>query len=141
MRPSASWIFPVSLFVVRGEDDTRGVPLPEIPAAELRLAGRWTLPGRLPGWLELGARFVAAQERIDPDFGEDETPGYPVWHLRGQFGVARFLTLRAGVENLFDRDYWEHLTREAASNVPGLVPGQEIPQPGRFFTVALSFVY
>jgi len=51
--------------------------------------------------------------------------------------VARGVGLVAGVENLFDKEYWEHLTREAAANVPGLMPGQEIPQPGRFLTAGL----
>jgi iron complex outermembrane receptor protein len=108
---------------------------------DLRLAGRWTFPGSLSGWLELGGRFVAEQDLIDPAFGENETPGFSVWHLRARFAVARYLSIDAGVENLFDREYWEHLTREAAANVPGLVPGQEIPQPGRFVTVALRSAF
>ena len=51
------------------------------------------------------------------------------------------MTIEAGVENLLDKEYWEHLTREAAGNVPGLERGQEIPQPGRWVSVALRFEY
>jgi iron complex outermembrane receptor protein len=138
-RPSERWNVPVSLFYVRGEDDTRNVPLPEIPPLEVRLAGRWSYPGRVAGWLELGGRFVAEATRIDPAFPENETPRFTVWHFRGRFDVARYLAIEAGVENLFNEEYWEHLTREAAGNVPGLLPGQEIPQPGRFFTLAMLF--
>jgi iron complex outermembrane receptor protein len=138
-RPAERWSIPGSVFYVRGEDDTRGEPLPEIPPLEVRLAGRRSFPGRLSGWLELGGRYAAEATRIDPDFPENETPSFTVWHLRGRFDVARYLAVEAGVENLFDEEYWEHLTREAANNVPGLTPGQEIPQPGRFLTVALLF--
>ena len=139
IRPSQRWSIPGSIFYVRGEDDTRGVPLPEIPPLELALAGRWSFPGRVSGWLELGGRYVAEADRIDPDWVEDETPSFTVWHLRGRFDVARYMGIEAGVENLFNEEYWEHLTREAAGNVPGLVPGQNIPQPGRFLTLALVF--
>ena len=66
-------------------------------------------------------------------------PGFAFWHVRGRIDVARAMGIVAGVENLFDEEYWEHLTREAAANVPGLAPGQEIPQPGRHLTLALLF--
>jgi len=138
-RPTERWSVPASLFYVRGEDDTRGVPLPEIPPLEIHLAGRRSFPGRVAGWLELGGRFVAEATRIDPAFPENATPSFTVWHLRGRLDVARYLAIEAGVENMFNEEYWEHLTREASGNVPGLLPGQEIPQPGRFFTLALLF--
>jgi iron complex outermembrane receptor protein len=140
-RPASRWTLPTSLFYVRGEDDERGVPLPEIPPLELRLAGRWSFPTRQAGWVELGARFVAKQDRIDPDFPENATPSFEVWHLRSRYTLARYVTVQAGVENLLDENYWEHLTREAARNLPGFDYREEIPQPGRYFTVALIFAF
>jgi iron complex outermembrane receptor protein len=140
-RLSPLWSVPGSLFLVRGEDERRAEPLPEIPPAELRLALRRDIQGRLSGSVELGGRLVARAERIDPDFGENETPGFALWHLRARLEVTRVLSVEAGVENLLDRQYVEHLTREAAGNVPGLSPGQEIPQPGRFVTVALVLAF
>jgi iron complex outermembrane receptor protein len=136
-RPSEQWSLPGSLLYVRGEDEQRGQPLPEIPPLELRLALRRSFAGRLPAQVELGARLVARAERIDPDFPENETAGFAVWHLRGGVDLSRSVSLEVGVENLLDQEYVEHLTREAAANVQGLEPGQEIPQPGRFVTVAL----
>jgi outer membrane receptor protein involved in Fe transport len=62
-----------------------------------------------------------------------------VWHLRGRINVVRFLAIEAGIENLFDKDYHEHLTREAAVPVGDLARGDEIPQPGRAFGVQLRF--
>jgi iron complex outermembrane receptor protein len=138
-RPAKRWSVPGALFYVRGRDDTRDVPLPEIPPLELRLALRRSFSTRATSWLELGGRFVADQDRVDPAFAENPTPGFAVWHLRGRIDVARAVGIVAGVENLLDKEYWEHLTREAAANVPGLTPGQEIPQPGRHLTLALLF--
>jgi iron complex outermembrane receptor protein len=138
-RPSERWTIPVSFFWVRGEDRERDVPLPEIPPFELNLAGRWSFQGRVSGWIELGGRFVAEATRIDPAFPENETPRFSVWHLRGRFGVTRYLSIVAGIENLLNRDYWEHLTREAAANLPGFEQGDELPQPGRHLTIALIF--
>jgi iron complex outermembrane receptor protein len=137
LRPSERWILPVSLFYVRGEDDSRGVPLPEIPPLELRLAVRHAFAGRLLDMVELGGRFVDRAERINPSFPENETAGFAVWHLRASFDLSRSLALDFGVENLLDKEYVEHLTREAAGNLPGFTLRQEIPQPGRFFTAAL----
>jgi iron complex outermembrane receptor protein len=136
-RPSERWVLPVSLFYVRGEDDSRGVPLPEIPPLELRLAVRHAFAGRILDMVELGGRFVDRAKRTNPSFPENETAGFAVWHLRASFDLSRSLALDFGVENLLDKQYVEHLTREAAGNVPGFDLREEIPQPGRFFTLAL----
>jgi iron complex outermembrane receptor protein len=136
-HPAERWSVPGSFFYVWGKDDLREVPLPEIPPLDLRIAARRTFSGRVSGWLELGARFVGEATRIDPAFPENETPSFHVWHLRGRCALSRHFAFEAGIENLLDTEYWEHLTREAAGNVPGLTPGQEIPNPGRFFTLAL----
>jgi iron complex outermembrane receptor protein len=140
-RAGRRWSFPVSLAYVHGDNDTAGTPLPEIPPLEARLAARWLLLGQRPGWLELEGRFVARQDRIDPAFGENPTPGFAVWALRARVQVIPSLEFRAGIENLFDRQYHEHLTREAFFPAGGLAAGDEIPQPGRAFVVAARYRY
>jgi iron complex outermembrane receptor protein len=140
-RPTGRLSFPAALVYVRGENKETHTPLPEIPALEGRLAGRVSFGGRLPGWVELGGRFVDEQDRVDESFGENPTPGYAVWHLRGGVAIARYLALEGGVENLFDKQYHEHLTREAAMPSGNLAAGDEIPQPGRSVVVGLSFKY
>jgi iron complex outermembrane receptor protein len=140
IRVDPQWSVPTALAYVRGENDTEGKPLPEIPALEGRAAVRcdFTKPG--PGWVELGGRFIDRQYRIDAAFGEDKTPGYAVWHLRSRLDVGHGIELRVGVENLLDKEYNEHLTREAINVPPGdLAAGDEIPQPGRSFVVAVRY--
>ncbi len=121
---------PMSLAYVHAENDDDGRPLPEIPPFEIGVAGRWKFGAEGSDWVEFGGRIVDRQHRIDSTFGEDETAGYAVWHLRSQITVARALQLSLYVDNLFDAAYNEHLTREAVGS------GAEIDQPERSFSVS-----
>ena len=137
VSPLDHWSFPVSLAWVRGCDRVSDRPLPEIPPLEGRAAARAEYGDRHPWWAELGGRFAADQARVDESFPEDETPAFAVWHLRGVIELTGWLELRAGVENLFDAEYHEHLTREAMMPVGDLMPGDEIPAHGRSFYLSL----
>lgn len=137
VHPGPRLTLPLSVAYVRAEDRERGVPLAEIPPLEVRAAARVGLgPGRA-SWIEIGARLAARQDRIDAGYGENATPGYAVWHLRGLWDIGRIARLQAGIENLFDKDYHEHLAREAAVPAGDLAVGDEIPQPGRALVVSI----
>lgn len=128
---SDRWSVPLSLCWVHAGHGGDDRPLPEIPPLEATLAARARLPGRFEGWVEVGGRFVDRQHRVDFEFPEDETPGFGVFHLRARSQATRSFAVEIGVENLFDTDYHEHLTREALLAVGGLEAGGEIPQSGR----------
>jgi iron complex outermembrane receptor protein len=146
-RVGSRFTVPTSLYYVRGEYGSEGTPLPEIPPLEGRAAARMTYGKRSAGWVELGGRFVARQDRVDPDFPttapptftENPTPGFSVWHLRASFPLHQCVNLEVGVENLLNEEYWEHLTRETFLPVGDLARGEEIPQPGRWVFVGLQF--
>lgn len=56
---------------------------------------------------------------------EEATPGFTVWHLRGFWAYSRNVRFTGGVENLFDRNYLEHLDlRLPASPIDGIPPLQ-----------------
>ncbi len=139
IRLGSGWTLPASLAWVRGTNTTDDRPLPELPPLELRAALRKSWAGRLPGSAELGVRAASAQERIDAAFGEDETPGFAVWHLRSRIVIAGRLEISAAVENLFDKLYNEHLTREVMLPVGGLGKGDELPAMGRHFRFSLGY--
>ena len=84
-------------------------------------------------------RVAARQDHIDPQFPETETPGYQVVDLRGGIHLPGGFSLEAGVENLFDQDYTEHLNRTTALPVGDLARGEKIPMPGRYFFVSISW--
>jgi iron complex outermembrane receptor protein len=130
---------PAGLAYVRAQSDETDEPLPEIPPLELRAAARLAFPGNHPSWIELGGSFVDRQDRIDESFGENETPGFSVWHLRGRYSPTDGVALQVGVENLFDKEYNLHLTREALLAVGDLMPGDEVPQPGRSVTASVRW--
>jgi outer membrane receptor protein involved in Fe transport len=88
--------------------------------------------------LQFGGRFADRQDKIDPLFGEDPTGGFVVLHLRGGGELWRGLHLQVGIENLLDREYHEHLTRETALPVGDLAQGDEIPAPGRHAYVTFN---
>jgi iron complex outermembrane receptor protein len=137
-RPFDPLSIPMSLAYVRGINTTDDTDLPRIPPLEGRIACRVDLGSRLPWWAEFGCLLAARQTKIDYDFPESETPGYAVFHLRGGFEVFDRLRIDAGIENLFDQEYTEHLTPWAPVGAGDLRQGDEIPEPGRHFHVGFK---
>lgn len=135
------WTLPASLSYVEGRNTTDGRDLPEIPPLGGEAAIRYDASGNLSWWAEAGLRFAATQDRIDETFPEDETAAYQVFHLRAGLALACGLELEAGVENLFDEDYNEHLTREAVLPAGDLAAGDEVPAPGRSFYVTAKVAF
>ena len=64
-------------------------------------------------------RFVASQHRYDPviDFGK--TNGFSTLDLRLGWKLKKDILLTAGVENLFDKYYYEHASKNFAFNQDG----------------------
>lgn len=106
---------------VEGSDRQIDRPLPQIYPLQGRFGVRWTdpLPSNDHG-LEWGFRLVAAQNRagfIHDNFDaqgdlvpfEQRTPGFYTSYLRGYYNLTDNMHLTGGVENLFDRNYLEHL--------------------------------
>ncbi|MGA0333845.1 MAG: TonB-dependent receptor domain-containing protein [Kiritimatiellia bacterium] len=135
LRLSRGISLPVQLGWVRGQT-TEGKDLPEIPPLEIHTALRWEAPSEQNSYAEFGMRFAYRQDRIDPEFGEDATPSFAVLHLRGGTEIRPGWTLEAGIENLLDREYHEHLTREVLLPEGDLMAGDEVPNPGRTFTLS-----
>lgn len=85
-------------------------PLPSILPFDSRLGGRIHQTGPEPAWsVELSVRIVDGQDRVASSLLESSTPGFAVWDLRSFWKVNDRLLLIAGVENLGDRNYAEHL--------------------------------
>lgn len=84
---------------------------------------------------ELGARLRATddQNRVDDDIntgsGLDAGPtgGYAVLDLFGRYNIGRQLRIDYGVDNLFDRYYYEHLNKPNAFETDVI----RVAEPGR----------
>jgi outer membrane receptor protein involved in Fe transport len=108
-------------------------PLPGIPPLEARLGLRFHEPTRNPRYgLEGSARVVNSQDRVASSLGELRSAGFTVYDLRSFWQARQGLLLTAGVENLFDRTYREHLD---------LRTGLGVFQPGRNVYLGMELRY
>jgi len=122
-----------SIAYVYGESESSDQPLPEIPPLEgtlgLRFQRSWA--GGWFAWIMPRLRMVARQDRNDPDFGEDASPGFVTVDWFSGLRLFDRYELDLNLSNLFDTNYHEHMTRENPFT------GAEVPEPGRMVHVAL----
>ena len=94
------------------------------------------------GW-EAGAEceWAAAQNRVARGQNEPRTPGYGLIHLRIARELPGGVRIEAGVENVFDKRYADHLG--GVNRVAGgdLLVGQRIPSAARFAYVSLDWEF
>ena len=127
------WTLDGTLAYVKGDNTTDSVPLAQLPPLELRLGaeyavGNWSLGGLV--------RAVAKQKRVDVGAGSivgqdiDETSGFTVVSVNGSWKPTKGVLLSAGVDNLFDKTYAEHISR-AGADVAGFEQTTRVNEPGR----------
>ncbi len=119
-----------------GQDQVMEDPLPEIAPLDFRyiLTGSYLKEKFHP---ELSFRYVTQQDRISTIYGETETPSFALVDLDATYRFNKVLSVAAGVHNLFDEAYYEHLNRSVQGNVT-----RSIYAPGRniFFSVVLNLM-
>jgi outer membrane receptor protein involved in Fe transport len=100
-------------------------PLPGIAPLDSRVGLRFHEPRQVPRYgLEAEARLVAPQNRVATSLNEVKSAGFTIYNLRSFWQVRRGILLTAGVENLFDRNYREHLDLRTGFGTfqPGISP-------------------
>ena len=127
-----------NLSYTRGENLDLDEPLPEITPLEARGALRYThTPQNL--WGEIGGRIAARQERTSDAFAETETPGFAVVDLKAGYRPIPTLELALAVENLLDKEYYEHLNR-GFRNLPAS-EGNTFYESGRNLVMQVRLSY
>lgn len=132
-RPLPPVRIETSLAYAWGRNASSGDPLPQIPPLEARVGleykrGAWSAGGL---W-----RVVAPQHRyalnegnvVGKDFGS--SAGFGVLSLHAQYDVNASLQLAAGVDNLLDKAYTEHLNLAGNAGF-GFSASSPIVEPGR----------
>ena len=128
-----SWKLDGSLAYVHGNNDTDGTVLGQIPPLEARLGINyddkvWSFGGLLRG--------VAAQQRVALNqgniAGQDiaASSGFGVFSLNGGWRASKVVQVTAGVDNLFNKTYAEHISR-AGTMVVGFMQTTRINVLGR----------
>lgn len=108
-------------------------PLPEIAPLDFR----WKLQYDIsPVVLAVKYRFAAAQNRINPDFGELKTPDFSLLDFSAQMNIFKNAQLNFDVTNIFNRAYADFLNRTLSSDKM-----QRILNPGRSFIINFSYQF
>ncbi len=117
---------------VVGEEEVKNDPLPEIPPLESNLNFRYKFfNNKLTPSLSI--RLVAPQNRTSEVFYEKSTAGFVITDFKVEYKYNHNLSVNAGINNIFDIAYYEHLNRRIiGSNNP-------LYEPGRIFFVNLIF--
>jgi len=114
--------------------------LPGIPPLDSRVGLRFHEPGNNPRLgIEYYARMVATQDLVASSLNEQRTGGFVVHYLRGYWQARENLMLLAGVENIGNLQYREHLDLRTGSGVPGSDGG--VFQPGINFYFGMKVSY
>ncbi len=120
-----------TLYYTRGQDLTRNEALPNILPMDARVGLRFHEASKQPTWgTEITARMVDGQDRValllgnPASLGQNELPsaGFTIFDIRAFWAINKNVLATAGIENLGDRYYREHLDYRSGNGVfqPGL---------------------
>jgi len=119
---------------VVGEETIKNDPLPEIPPLEgtIRFSYKFFHGKLIP---RVSVRLVSEQNRVSQSYAEEKTPGFITGAASISYSPCKYALIVAGVENIFDTPYYEHLNRRIVGSTDRLY------EPGRVFytTITLKF--
>ncbi|EKF73530.1 TonB-dependent outermembrane copper receptor OprC [Alcanivorax hongdengensis A-11-3] len=142
-RFTPQWSGDASLAYAWGENRDDHQALPQMPPLEARFTatyerGAWSAAAL---W-----RVVAAQHRTAVDKGNvvgrdlGDSAGFAVVSVNGAYRLNEQFTVSAGVDNLFDRAYAEHLNLAGNAGF-GFPSDTRINEPGRLLWAKLDWRY
>ena len=123
---------------VRGERDDINDNLYRIAPLNGLLAlsytrNKWTMIGEVEAF--------TAQDEVSATNDEKESAGYTLVNLKGSYRIQHNLEMTAGIENLLDKEYSQHLAGYSRINVGEISKGDHLPGEGRnlFITASLEW--
>lgn len=136
---TSRWTLSGGLAYTRSGKDARpergifSTNLPEIPPLKARSGLRY---GRRYWFAEAEGLAASSQKRVDVDLGERPTAGFTTANLRAGIHVRHF-NISAGIDNVFNRFYYEHLSFQRDPFRFGI----RVPEPGRnlYFSISQRF--
>ena len=143
-RPADFWKLGGTLAYAWGEVRDTGKALPQMPPLEARISAsydnqKWSLGTLL--------RVVSSQDRVSPNQGNvvgrdlGRSSGFAVFSLNAGYRFSERLQGVAGIDNLFDRTYSEHLNLGGNSAFGYPSDPVRIHEPGRTFWAKLNYKY
>ena len=144
LRPATAWTLGGSIAWAWGENASSGTPLPQMTPLEGRFSASWE-NGRWSAGALL--RIVGAQDRVSVNqgnvVGRDLGPsaGFATLALNAGYRFNQRLQLTAGIDNLFDRAYSEHLNLAGSADFGYPAMPVRINEPGRSAWLKLDIRY
>jgi len=140
-RLAPGWTLRGTLAYVHADNDTHDVALAQTPPLEGRIGldyatGPWTFGGVL--------RLVAEQDRVDPGYGNivgqdyGATDSFHTLSLNMAYKPSKALLITAGIDNVFDEAYAEHLARDNSFEAG---PSTRVNEPGRFVWAKVNYTF
>ncbi|MDF1766421.1 MAG: TonB-dependent copper receptor [Gammaproteobacteria bacterium] len=138
-----NWKASMTLASVRGANDTDGRTLAQLPPIEGRVGLHYSNSNWTAGLLYRG---LAEQTRVDigrgnivgQDFGPTDSAN--ILSLNGGWQPSAKVQVTAGVDNLFDTEYAEHISR-AGTAIPGFDQIARVNEPGRTLWMKAQFAF
>lgn len=143
-RVAEGWKFGGSLAHAWGENRSDDTALAQMPPLEARLSTAWEGARWSAGLL---LRGVARQHRVSTGqgnvTGRDLGPsaGFATLALNAGYRASDRLRFTAGVDNLFDRFYREHLNLGGSADFGYPAEPVRIAEPGRTFWLKANYRY
>lgn len=139
-RLTDHWKASATLAYAWGENRTEHRPLPQMPPLESRLGLAWD-----NGIWSGGAlwRLVERQDRVALGegniVGQDlgKTGGFGIFSLHAGWRITPAWNLTAGVDNVFDKTYAEHISPSVVE-IQGFTTSTRVNEPGRVAWMTLS---
>ncbi|MET4727127.1 iron complex outermembrane receptor protein [Lysobacter enzymogenes] len=143
-RPADRWKLGASLAYAWGENRSDGRALPQMPPLEAKLSlgyddKRWNFGALLRASAKQDRIAVGEGSVVGQDIGRSR--GFAVFSLNGGYRFSDKLKLSAGIDNLFDRTYSEHLNLAGSADFGYPADPVRIDEPGRSAWVKLDFGY
>ena len=138
------WNTDATLSLVRGINDTDDRALGQMPAHEFRMGltydnGVWS-SGALARFVNSQSHVAVGQGNI---VGQDigETSGFAVFSLNAGYRATEQLVFTAGIDNIFDRNYAEHLSKGDANVLGYAVQETRVNELGRNFWLKAQYKF
>lgn len=141
-RPAAGWKLGGTLAYAWGENRSDAAALPQMPPLEARLTAAWEGQRWSAGAL---LRGVARQSRVALGQGNvvgrdlGESTGFATLALNAGYRASDALRFTAGIDNVFDRQYSEHLNLAGSADFGYPADPVRIAEPGRSVWLKASY--
>ncbi|HKJ06998.1 MAG TPA: TonB-dependent receptor, partial [Flavobacteriaceae bacterium] len=134
-KASNKWLFNSAFSYTQGKNRALNEPLPQIPPFKAILEVKYQ---KEKYWVAVQSNLVAAQNKVAKSFNEKQSKGYGVVDLRLGFEPNSNISIGASIQNVFDKQYYNHLNF-SYKNADVLMG--KIYEPGRSFTTYVKYTF